>query len=188
MDGEDVDRELVEKAKKGDHGAFSALMDRYYRTVLNVVHRFYGCTADEAEDVAQEVFMRIYRSLARFEGRSQFFTWLYKVTMNLCLKKREQRKRREWTSLEEVQEKPPRGEERDPVEAGYGKEELAKVVQEALSTLPEEQRSVVILHRYHDLPYEEIAKILNITLPAVKSRLHRAKLSLRQMLAPYVEG
>lgn len=182
----DNDLELVQRAQKGDHDAFNGIIEKYYRSVLNLVYRFYGCEPHEAEDVAQEVFLRIYRSIGKFEGRSSFFTYLYKVTMNLCFKKRKLSSRKT-SYLSELDDHAatlidPSGS----VETGYQKEELAKMVKEAVTSLPEEQRVVIILNKYQNMSYEEIAKVLNISLPAVKSRLHRAKLTLKEKLESVV--
>ena len=179
----DDDLELVRRAKKGEHDAFNGIIEKYYRSVLNLVYRFYGCEPHEAEDIAQEVFLRIFRSIGKFEGRSSFFTYLYKVTMNLCFKKRKSSKA--VASLDELQD---HGaglcDSRSSVESDYQKEELGKMVHEAISSLPEEQRAVVVLNRFQGLSYEEIAQVLNLSLPAVKSRLHRAKIALKEKLAP----
>jgi RNA polymerase sigma-70 factor, ECF subfamily len=182
------DEELVHKIQAGDTEAFNSLMQKYYKSVLNLVYRFYGCGREEAEDSAQEVFLRIYRSIHRFEGRSSFFTYLYKVTMNLCFKKRVQMRKCSSTSIEELQEGAIVPKDGIPsTEACYQRKELGKIIQDAVLTLPEEQKAVVLLNKYHDLSYEKIAEILHISLPAVKSRLHRAKLALKEKLAPLVE-
>lgn len=183
----DSDLELVWRVKQGEHEAFNEIIEKYYKPVLNLVYRFYGCEPCEAEDIAQEVFLRIFRSIKKFEGRSTFFTYLYKVTMNLCLKKRKSERRT--SSLEElhvhaISISDPKGS----VEMDYQREELGRIVKEAVHSLPEEQRLVVILNKFQGLSYEDIAEVLNISLPAVKSRLHRAKIALREKLAGLVEG
>jgi RNA polymerase sigma-70 factor, ECF subfamily len=184
----DEDQELIQKIQKGNNEAFNGLIQKYYKSVLNLVYRFYGCGREEAEDSAQEIFLRIYRSIHRFEGRSSFFTYLYKVTMNLCFKKRVQMRKYCSVSIDELQEGALIPKEGAPsVEASYQREEMGKIIKDAVQSLPEEQRAVVILNKYQDLPYEEIAKVLAISLPAVKSRLHRAKLALKEKLALLLE-
>lgn len=183
----DPDLECIERIKQGDSGAFNIIMERHYKSVLNIVYRFYGCSREEAEDIAQEVFIRIYRGIRGFEGRSRFFTWLYKVTMNLCFKKRAVKRRDIPLSVEEMAESVDAGARQDnSVEKHLERQELSRMVKEAVMALPEEQRAVVILHRYHDMSYEDIAGTLGISLAAVKSRLHRARLTLKESLKEYV--
>jgi len=162
-------------------------MERHYKSVLNIIYRFYGCSREEAEDIAQEVFIRIYRGIRGFQGRSRFFTWLYKVTMNLCFKKRAVKRKDIPLSVEEMAENADAVEGRDSsAEKHLERQELSRAVKNAVMALPEEQRAVVILHRYHDISYEEIADTLGISLAAVKSRLHRARLNLKESLKEYV--
>lgn len=188
----DEDLVLVERFKDGDMSAFDQLVRKYQKSVLNLVYRFTG-DSNRAEDLAQEVFVRIFRALGGFEAKAKFFTYLYKVTLNLCLKEREREQRRRTYSLDEnVHEDESRTREiEDPLgsaEAEVERRDTARIVREAVMSLPEEQRTAVILHRYQGLSYEEMAEVLEISLPAVKSRLHRAKLSLRDRLESYVLG
>jgi RNA polymerase sigma-70 factor (ECF subfamily) len=184
------DLSLLDRFRKGDKDAFNGLIEKYYKKVLNLVYRFYGCERHEAEDIAQEVFLRVYKGIERFEGRSSFFTYLYKVTMNLCLKKRPHRWRETPSEMDESDtvNAPMFQKKVEAVEKDYLDQERSKVVREVIRSLPEDQRAVVLLSRFHDMPYEEIAQTLDISLAAVKSRLHRAKLILKERLAPYVQG
>jgi len=188
----DEDLALVERFKGGDQAAFEQLVLKYQRNVLNLVYRFTG-DATRAEDLAQEVFVRLYRALGGFEAKAKFFTYLYKVTLNLCLKEREREKRKRTYSLDErngeddtrVREiEDPLGSAEDEVQ----RRDTARIVREAIGSLPDDQRTAVILHRYHGLSYEELAETLEISLPAVKSRLHRAKLALKERLEAYMRG
>lgn len=188
----DEDLALVERFKAGDHSAFERLVEKYQKNVLNLVYRFTG-DGTRAEDLAQEVFVRIFRALGGFEAKAKFFTYLYKVTLNLCLKERERQKRKRTYSLEERlgeddnrtrEVEDPRGSAEDEVE----RRDTARIVREAIVSLPDDQRTAVILHRYNGLSYEELSEVLNISLPAVKSRLHRAKLALKERLEGYVRG
>lgn len=188
----DEDLALLERFRGGDTAAFDELLLKYQKPVLNLIARFMGST-EQAEDLAQEVFLRVYRAAGRFEARARFFTYLYRITLNLCLKEREKTARRKAESLDA---EPPGGEfpRRDlpdpqgSVEDAFARMELAQAVQQAVKALPDEQRSVVILNKYHNLSYEEIAEIMEISLPAVKSRLHRAKLTLKDLLMPYMQS
>ena len=188
----DEDLVLVERFKQGDNAAFEALVKKYQRSVLNLVYRFTGET-NRAEDLTQEVFVRLYRALGGFEAKARFFTYLYRVTLNLCLKERERDHRRRTYSLDDrgVEDDARPREVEDP--AGSAEDEVerrdtARIVREAIMSLPDEQRTAVILHRYHGLSYEELAETLEISLAAVKSRLHRAKLALKERLKVYVRG
>ncbi len=187
----DDDLALVERFKTGDLAAFELLVKKYQRSVLNLVYRFTG-DSSRAEDLTQEVFVRVYRALGGFEAKARFFTYLYKITLNLCLKEREREQRRRTYSLDDRQgdeDARPR-EIQDPsgsAEDQVARQDTARIVREAVMSLPEEQRTAVILHRFHGLTYEELAEVLDITLPAVKSRLHRAKLALRERLSDYVK-
>ena len=188
----DEDLALIERFKSGDTVAFERLVEKYQRTVLNLVIRFTGDVA-RAEDLAQEVFLRLYRALGTFEAKARFFTYLYRVTLNLCLKERERTARQRTYSLDE-----PRSDDdarpRELPDAGGSAEavvaslEEASVVRQAVLSLPAEQREAVILHRFHGLTYEEMTEVLQISLPALKSRLHRAKLALRASLSGYIRG
>lgn len=194
MSSADEDIALMERVKAGDAEAFNRLMEKHEKTVVNLVYRFTG-DRESAEDLAQEVFLRIYRAAGRFEARAKFFTYLYKVTLNLCRNARAKASRRKTLSLDEPRkgsghEELPVREIEDPVgsaEDQLARQELSEVVREAVMELPEDQRVVVVLQRFQGLAYEEIAEILDLSLPAVKSRLHRAKLNLRKKLEPYLE-
>lgn len=190
----DEDIALMERVKAGDSEAFNLLMKKYEKTVVNLVFRFTG-DRESAEDLAQEVFLRVYRAAGRFEARAKFFTYLYKVTLNLCRNARAKAQRRRTNSLDAprpgYEDQPLKRELEDPAgsaEDHLARQELAEVVREAVMDLPEEQRVAVILQRYQGLAYEEIADTLGLSIPAVKSRLHRAKLNLRKKLEPYLEN
>ncbi len=190
----DEDLRLMERVKAGDSEAFNLLMEKYEKTVINLVYRFTG-ERESAEDLAQEVFLRIYRAASRFEARAKFFTYLYKVTLNLCRNARAKAKRRRTNSLDSgppgFEDQPlsrlledPRGSAEEQIE----RQELSEVVREAVMSLPEEQRVAVVLQRFRGFAYEEIAEVLGLSVPAVKSRLHRAKLNLKKNLQPYLEA
>lgn len=191
----DEDLVLIDRFKAGDATAFDDLMQRHYKSVLNLVYRFTGATGQPAEDLAQDVFLRVYRALPRFEARARFFTYLYKVTMNLCLKERARwaRRRSRTVSLDSNWDDPEVPNFRvlpDPAGSAlerYERAEVAVEVREAVMELPEDQRAAVVLHRFNHLSYEEITEVLGISLPAVKSRLHRAKLALQKKLAGVVD-
>ena len=190
----DVDLQLMARLKAGDNQAFNELMERNEKRVVNLIYRFTG-NREVAGDLAQEVFLRVYRASARFEPKAKFFTYLYRVTLNLCRNYRAKAKRRQTTSLNATR-KGKDGGEAPPLElvdpSGSAEErvsrlELSAVVREAVDSLPQQQREVVVLQRFQGLAYEEIAEALNLSVSAVKSRLHRAKLNLKEKLTPYIE-
>ena len=187
----DEDLELVKRFRAGDADAFELLVQKHRRAILNLIFRFTG-SAHEAEDLAQEVFLRVYRALPGFKFQARFTTWVYRITFNLCMRERSRRARRETRSLD--LEKEGGGKELDflpdpgpPVHDNLERVELRKAVQDAVAALPAEQRAAVILHRFHELSYEEIARVLDLSVPAVKSRLHRARGALRKLLASQLE-
>ncbi len=191
---DDIDLQLMARVKAGDDEAFNILMQRHEKTVVNLVYRFTG-NKEIAQDLAQEVFLRIYRASGRFEARAKFFTYLYKVTLNLCRNQRAKAQRRQTTSLNSPRRgaggsELPERELEDPIgsaEEQVSRLELASMVREAVDSLPDQQREAVVLQRFHGLAYEEIAEALNLSIPAVKSRIHRAKLHLKETLSPYLE-
>lgn len=186
----DEDQELMLRVKAGDAEAFNRLMDKYQKTVVNLVFRF---TSDReaAEDLAQEVFLRIYRAAPRYEPRAKFFTYLYQVTLNLCRNAREKSQRRKAQSLDQNtdQDRPldipdPEGGADIPLE----RKEIAAEVQAAIQELPAEQRELLVLQRFKDLGYEELAGVTGQTVSAVKAKLHRARQALKRKLEPYLTG
>jgi len=175
-----MDEELIGRFKEGDETAFTELVNKYQKTVYNLIYRFTS-GRKESEDLFQEVFLQLYRSLKKFRGESKFFTYLYRLTANVCMK---DRKSREVVGIEK--DLPELVSWNSP-QAQYEKKEMKRLIQSAIRSLPPEQRMVVVLYRYDQLAYEEIAQITGFSLSAVKSKLHRARLNLKQILAPYVE-
>ena len=182
---DDVD--LMLRVKAGDAEAFNQLIDKYHRTVVNLVFRFTG-DAENAEDLAQEVFLRIYRAAPRYEPKAKFFTYLYQVTLNLCRNERERNTRRKASSLDSRGAQDDKAWEIADPEVGaetlVQRQEMAAQVQAAIQDLPQEQRQLLILQRFQDLGYEELAEVTAQTVSAVKAKLHRARLALKKKLEP----
>jgi RNA polymerase sigma-70 factor (ECF subfamily) len=185
------DRALVTRVQEGDRDAFSTLVVRYQERVYNLVLR--GLTdQDAALDVAQEVFLKAYRGLARFQGESQFFTWLFRITMNETITARRRRDRRgRPLSLDRADED---GEKRsdppastDDPGAAVARLDDQSLVQQAIAGLEDEQAQVLLLRDIDGRSYQEIAEILECPLGSVKSRIHRARLALKDKLAPTIE-
>jgi len=189
----DPDAELMLRVKRGDDAAFAELVDKYKQPVMNLVYRFLR-DATEAEDLAQNVFVQVYKSAARYEVSARFSTWLFTIARNLCLNELRRRYRHPADSLDasnnsESEDQPAR-QFKDPKAVQPPETllqgELEQKVDEAIAMLPEAQRTAIILCRRDDLSYEDIAKIIGCSLSATKSLIHRGRETLKQQLKPYL--
>ena len=189
----DPDAALMLRVKRGDRAAFAELVDKYKQPVMNFIFRSLRDEA-ESEDLAQNVFLQVYKSRARYKQTAKFSTWLFTIARNLCLNELRRRSRHPAESLEEThpenEEQPPKQYEDKsqlaaPDEVLHG--ELAEKIEEALAELPENQRSAILLCRQDDLSYEEIAKVLRTSLSATKSLIHRGREALKEKLKPYLK-
>ncbi len=167
--------------RKGDAKAFELLVARHQRAVYNLALRFLN-DSDEAEDVAQDVFIRIYKAAATYTPDAKFTTWLYTIVRNLCFNVLRSRKQAVIISVDDeaLPELPAKNE--DPVER-ITRQQVQEKVMHAVSKLPENMRLVVIMSKYHGLSYDEIAGILGCTVNAIKLRVHRAKAILAEELS-----
>jgi len=172
----DEDLGLVNKAKAGEKKAFSELIKRYYEMVYAVSFGVIN-NREEAQDITQEIFIKLPDRLQRFEGRSKFKTWLYRVTVNSTIDF--VRKRKPTVPLDHAQnfEHPGKG----PVEAA-SQNERKKIVKEAMSALSAEHRAILVLREWHEMSYDEIAEILDLERGTVMSRLHYARKALADVL------
>ena len=182
--------ELMARVKDGDEEAFERLVELHQTAVIGTVAKMLSNTAD-AHDIAQQVFIRVWKSAPRYRPTAKFTTWLFTITRNLVFNEMRRRKRRPESSIEEAEEEYhiglPDDEHRQP-DAESLQAELERAIDDAIQALPEKQRIAVILRRYEDMPYDEIAKVVDLSLPAVKSLLFRARGQLRDALAPYLAG
>lgn len=178
------DIELATRIVKGDKEAFAEILHRYEGKVYRLAYRMTGSVAD-AEDLTQDIFLAIYRSLPRFRGDSSLSTWIYRVAMNHCMDFR-RRTRLESLSLDENLLIVTNSWQENPLEAAT-KEELGREVEAALARLAPHHREVVILHELHGLTYGEVAEVLQIPVGTVKSRLSNAFRQLRELLRDYLE-
>lgn len=188
---------LMRRTGAGDEVAFTELVQRHQTRVVGTVARMLGAdAAGDAEDVAQQVFVRVWRSAARYEPTAKFTTWLFTITRNLVFNELRRRKSRPQVSLDHLSD--PRGESgarpreaADPAapspDERIREAEVQRAIDEAIAELPETQRLALILRRYEDLPYEEIARVLDLTIPSVKSLLFRARNDLRERLSAFLE-
>jgi len=181
------DEELMVLVASGDDIAFRSLVERHQNLVIGTVARMVGPA--EAEDIAQQVFLNVWKSAPRWRPDARFTTWLLTITKRLVFNESRRRSRARLV--------PQSDEERETTDYPDGgqspdrsllDEELNRAIEVALSSLPEKERLAVVLRRYEELPYEEIAVVLGCTLPAVKSLLFRARNSLKEQLAPYLRG
>ena len=188
---------LVERCRTGDRAAFGRLIALYQDRVFNVCLRMCGSHSD-AEDYAQEAFIKAMRSIDRFDGRSRFYTWLFRLAVNVTLSGRRKGGREAMWSLDYGRaddRNAGRGSMRDrlaasdagPAEQAMMRDEHAKVLA-ALAELDEDHRAAVILRDVESLDYAEIAEVLGVAVGTVKSRLHRARMELRNRLRPMMES
>ena len=181
---------LIARARAGDAQAFDALVLEYQDRVFNMCYRMLA-NRDDALDVAQEVFLTVFRSIRRFEARARFSTWLYRITVNRCrdeLRRRGSVKHTRPHSLS-ASEDPiePSGHEPSPDEQASARE-LQALVERCIDELPGDVREVLVLRDTQDLPYEDIASVLEIPVGTVRSRLNRARTLLKERLAPILEA
>jgi RNA polymerase sigma-70 factor (ECF subfamily) len=170
-----AERETIAACQRGDREAFDRLVERYQRDVYRLCYRYVGGHED-ANDLAQEVFLRAWRSIGRFRGDSAFSTWLYRIGVNACLNHRALKR----VPTQELPEALP-----DPARGALARAEAAddaRRVRAAVDRLPEKQRATVILKIYHDLSHEEVASILGSSVGTVKSNLFHALGNLKRLL------
>lgn len=170
------------RIRDGDMEAFRLLVETHQARVIGTISKMLGSEA-EAEDLAQQVFIRVWKSAPRYQPTAKFTTWLFRITRNLVFN--EVRRKRHFADQSEDAPEPVERSEREPDRILLD-EELQRAIQEAINQLPESQRLAIILRRYEELPYEEIAKVMGTTVAAVKSILFRARAELRDRLAKYL--
>ena len=174
--------ELILKFKQGDKFAFRQLVEKYQDSVINTCYRFLR-NKEEAEEVAQEVFLKVYLSFNTYQPKTKFSTWLFKIVMNSCLNKLRDKKK---FSLSRLDEDLHASSENQP-DKSLEQEELRMLVRNAVDSLPENQRTVILLNQYENFSYQDMAKILDCSVSAIESRLFRAKESLRTKLSQYIK-
>jgi RNA polymerase sigma-70 factor, ECF subfamily len=178
------DQRLIADCLQGRTAAFGELVRRYQDRLYNTVHRLVD-NAEDAQDVVQDAFLNAYQSLASFKGDSQFFTWLYRIAVNTAISLK--RKRRVVYSIRAGRGSEGGDEPIDPSdlsrpEHGLERSEVERRVQDALNRLSPEHRTVLVLKDMDGQKYEDMAEILGVPIGTIRSRLHRARLELREIL------
>ena len=182
------DEELMIKCRNGDMSAFELLVSRYQNAILNFIYRSIG-DYHRAEDLSQETFLRVFKSASRYEPKAQFKNWLYKIAVNLCKNEHRDRQRHGLSSLEDFMTDEDgkinytvlRDFSQMP-DVLYEKKEQQILIQQAIDSLPENQRLAIIMVTYQNLKYDEIAETLGCSVSAVKSLIHRARQNLKKLL------
>jgi RNA polymerase sigma-70 factor (ECF subfamily) len=185
-----LDHALMSRIGSGDHEAFRELVERHQHAVIGTVARMLGSPSD-AEDIAQQVFLRIWRNAKRYRPEAKFTTYLFTITRNLVFNETRRRSRKKEVSSDEREENSNQLIEDSPdrqPDSELLQSELQAAVDAAIASLPEAQRTAVVLRRYEQLPYEDIASVLGLSVSAVKSLLFRARTTLRESLEGYLES
>lgn len=182
---------LMKQIANGDHAAFRALLERHQDAVVGTVAKMLG-NASDAEDIAQQVFLRVWQHAKQYRPDAKFTTYLFTITRNLVFNETRRRSRKKEIPLNtdtssSAHHEPSDASHHRP-DASLLDTELRNAVDQAIASLPETQRLAVILRRYENLAYDEIAAVLNLTVPAVKSQLFRARHSLREALSIYLNN
>jgi RNA polymerase sigma-70 factor (ECF subfamily) len=189
----DPDIRLMLRVREGDTHAFAELVEQYQHRLVAVMHHLVG-NAEEAEDLAQEVFLRVFRNRAAYTPKAKFSTWLFKIANNLALNSHRDRRRRNVVALD-AQVSGSSGDWQTqnlmdrrgvPPTHRVQQQELEQIIRAALDGLNERQRLAVVLNKFEDMGYQEIAEVMELTPKAVKSLLSRAREKLREALQPYI--
>jgi RNA polymerase sigma-70 factor (ECF subfamily) len=188
---DDTDQELVRRVQAGDQSAFNLLVLKYQHRVLKLVGRFVN-DPTEAEDVAQEAFLKAYRALASFRGDSAFYTWLYRIAINTAKNALVSQRRRPVDFDLDLQdpdqyERQAKLKEADTPEGVLLTDEIRAVVEEAMEQLPEDLRTAIVLRELEGLSYEEIAEAMDCPVGTVRSRIFRAREAIDKKLKPLLD-
>jgi len=178
----------MSRTAEGDGYAFEVLVGRHQTSVLNLIYRYVG-DRTKARDLAQEVFIKVWRAAKSYAPKAKFATWIYRITANLCLNELKSVKGKKFIQLESEEDRPnsdyqTHSNASQSPEDILMAEESSRQISVALQSLPENQRMALILKRYDNLSYEEIARVMGCSVSAVESLLVRAKRNLQEKLIP----
>lgn len=182
----DPDTELISRCQQGDQGALKEIFERYHRRIYRIA---YGVLRqrEDALDVVQEVFIKLFRSIKSFKGQSAFYTYLYRLAMNTAIDHSRRSKRGRWISLEGEQGfQPVDGEGKRPDRLA-AQRELEEKVKWAIDQLPRDQRAALIYREIEELSYQEIAEVMGCSIGTVMSRLHYGRKRLQQLLKGFIQ-
>ena len=185
-----IDHALMARVAEGDHRAFRQLVERHQDSVVGTVTKMLGNTSD-SEDIAQMVFIRVWKHARRYKPDNKFTTYLYTIVRNLVYNESRRRTRKRTVSADQREDEHHLQYPGDPAaqpDATLLDTELRAAIDTAIESLPENQRLAVVLRRYENLPYEEIAEVLATSVPSVKSLLFRARTTLRESLSKYMDA
>ena len=186
-----VDQELVSRVQRGEKVAYDQLVLKYQHKIIQLVNR-YVRDSSEAQDVAQETFIKAYRALARFRGDSAFYTWLYRIAINTAKNHLVSRSRRSSDYEVDVQEAEQidnslKLKNLDTPEQLLSNDEIVKTIQAAIEELPEEMRIAIMLREFEGMSYEDIANVMDCPVGTVRSRIFRAREAIDKELQPLLE-
>lgn len=176
----DPDAELIARFVGGDTQAFETLFARYRDYVYNISYQMVG-NADDASDLTQETFFRVWRALPHFQGNSQFSTWLYRIAVNACISELRKRPKTPPISIEDDENLVPLHsmEDQRSAEQTFMRRLAQEKVRDLVQTLPPDYRTVIVLRHFQELSYQEIADVMKCTVGAIKIKLHRARKMFR---------
>ena len=187
------DTELMIQVKAGDKSAFRIIVEKYQQQVINVAYRILG-DPEDAEEIAQETFLKAYLSAKSYKPQAELFTYLYTIVTHLALNRLRKKRRLRWFSLDSLDDSEggsnPEEILTDPTDRpdeALERTEREEMVRRALEALPPAQKAAMVLSRYEGLSYSQIAEVMDISVSAVESKLYRAKQTLKKKLTPYLE-
>ncbi len=189
---EPAEKLLIDRCKSGDRASFDTLIKNYEKRVYNLAYRLSG-SYDEANDISVDAFIRVYTAIRLFRGEANFSTWLFRIVTNVYLDRRKRQKNKQYLSLEEYIELEENSVSRQIEDPSPTPDALTQskartdILQEAIASLPDYQRTMIVLYHTEGLAYEEIAEVMQLPIGTVKSRLNRARLVLREKLTPLKE-
>lgn len=195
IDSAQSERQLLEGLQSGEDRSYEELVRRHGGKMLSVAIRIVG-NPEDARECVQEAFLQAFKNVERFEGRSSVSTWLHRIVVNSALQKLRSRRRRPEGSLDELMPEfdenqcriEPRFHAPESIETLVSKKQTRDAVRRAIDMLPEDHRMVLLLRDIEELDTQETAKILDINVGAVKTRLHRARAALKKVLEPVIGG
>ncbi len=183
---------LIKQAQGGDTSAFEKLIQRHEKIVFNIAYKMLS-NAEDVKDISQDVFVKVYKNLPKFDGKSAFSTWIYRITVNTCIDEIRKRKGKETYSMDEEFEGDENSMSRQYEDEGPTPEEALiadekkKMIMDGISRLSQEHKTVIVLRDIEGFSYTEITEITGMTLGTVKSRLARARLQLKNILIKQME-